>query len=557
MIRSLSDSAAGFLMAIFASKISITDQDFRSNRERMLALIHELRALEDRSRVASEASRARFESRDQLLPRQRLELLLDPGAPFFALQTLGGYAMSDDGGDAPRDTSVPGGNQLTGIGFVSGTRCVVVVTDSGISAGSYNKAGIGKILRAQKIALANRLPFLHLVESAGADILSYRVDNFVNGGEMFSNLCRLSAAGVPVITALHGSSTAGGAYMPGLSDVVIAVRRRGKAFLAGPPLLKAATGEIASDEELGGASMHAETSGLVEHLAEDDTDAIRILREVVARLHWGDGRLAPRTAGFVEPLYEPAELAGVVPLDYRTPLDVREVIARLVDSSDFIEFSSRYGAQTVCIEAQIHGYPVGFIGNNGPIDNQGATKASHFIQHCSQVNTPLIFLQNTTGFMVGRSYEMGGMIKHGSKMIQAVSNATVPRITLMIGASFGAGNFGMCGRGYDPDFLLAWPNAKIGLMGPEQAGLTMRAVSEAAATRKGEAINEAAMEEYEKHIARLIESQSDAFYTSGRLIDDSVIDPRDTRKALAFLLQTLDEASSINLNPISFGVPRH
>lgn len=345
--------------------------------------------------------------------------------------------------------------------------------------------------------------------------------------------------------------------MPGLSDVVIAVRGRGKAFLAGPPLLRAATGEIASDEELGGATMHAETSGLVEHLAEDDVDAIRIVRDVVARLHWGDSRLKPRSTNFAEPLYSPDELAGVAPSDYRVPFDVREVVARLVDGSRFVEFKSRYGPQSVCLEAEVHGYPVAMIGNNGPIDNQGATKISHFIQHCCQVNTPLVFLQNTTGYMVGRAYESGGMIKNGSKMIQAMTLASVPRITLMIGASFGAGNFGMCGRGFAPDFLLAWPSARIGLMGPEQAGMTMRTVVEAATRRKGQPVDEAAMQQYEHEVADLIERQSDAFYTSGRLIDDAVIDPRDTRRALAFLLQTIDEARAIELQPQNFGVARH
>lgn len=544
-------------MTRFNSRVSAASPDFQRQRAHALSLVAEMRELEDRGRRASATSRARFEARGQLLPRQRLELLLDAGAPFFALQSLGGYAMNDDGSVGPRETSVPGGNQLTGIGFVSGCRCVIVITDSGISAGSYNTAGIGKILRAQKIALANRLPFVHLVESAGADITSYRVDGFVNGGEMFANLCRLSAAGIPVITSLHGSSTAGGAYMPGLSDVVVAVRGRAKAFLAGPPLLRAATGEIAGDEELGGANMHAETSGLVEHLAEDDTDAIRIVRDVIPRLHWGDGRLQPRVTRFAEPLYSPDELAGVVPSDYRVSVDVREVVARVVDGSEFVEFKPRYGAQSVCLEAELHGYPVAMIGNNGPIDNQGATKISHFIQHCCQVNTPLVFLQNTTGYMVGRAYESGGMIKHGSKMIQAMTLASVPRITLMIGASFGAGNFGMCGRGFAPDFLLAWPSARIGLMGPEQAGMTMRTVAEASARRKGEPIDAAAMLAYEQGVADLIGRQSDAFYTSGRLIDDAVIDPRDTRRALAFLLQTIDEARSIALRPSNFGVARH
>ncbi|MGL4284894.1 MAG: carboxyl transferase domain-containing protein, partial [Phreatobacter sp.] len=387
-------------MAVFASRIAPASPDFQLNRAQMLLLVDRLRALEERAVAASLRSAPRFDERGQLSPRVRLSLLLDPGAPCFELQSIGGYAMTDEGQEAPRETSIPGGSQLAAIGFVAGVRCVVVVTDSGINAGAYNTAGIAKILRAQKLALENRLPFVHLVESAGANIASYRVDGFVNAGELFANLARLSAAGIPVITVLHGSSTAGGAYMPGLSDIVIAVRGRGRAFLAGPPLLKAATGEIATDEELGGAQMHSDISGLVEHLAEDDADAIRIARDVIARLHWGRGALRPAPTGFADPVYDPDELAGVVPLDYRKACDVREVIARLVDGSDFVDFKGRYGAQSVCVEAEVHGHPVALIGNNGPIDNEGATKIGHFIQHCCQIGTPIAFLQNTTGYMV-------------------------------------------------------------------------------------------------------------------------------------------------------------
>jgi geranyl-CoA carboxylase beta subunit len=543
-------------MAVFRSRISVASEDFRRNRGGMLALIGELRELEGRARLASERSAERFAHRGQLLPRERLARVLDPGAPFLELQNLTGYAMTDNGLDADRATSVPGGNQLVGIGFVSGARCVVVVTDSGINAGAFNAAGGAKILRAQAITAENRLPFLHLVESAGANIPAYRVEGFVTGGQLFANLARLSAAGIPVITVLHGSSTAGGAYMPGLSDVVIAVRDRGRAFLAGPPLLKAATGEIATDEDLGGAQMHADISGLVEYLAEDDNDAIRLAREVVAKMGWGLGQLHSAPAGFAEPAYDPDELAGVVPLDYRTPYDVREVIARTVDSSDLSDFKARYGPQTVCVEARVHGHPVAFIGNNGPIDNDGATKAAHFIQHCCQVGTPITYLQNTTGYMVGTAHERGGMIKHGSKMIQAVSSASVPQFTFMIGASFGAGNYGMCGRGYSPRFLFGWPNARTGLMGPEQAAATMRIVAEAAAARKGVALSEEAVEQTQRQITELLERQSDAFYTSGRGIDDGVIDPRDTRPTLAFLLATATEADRLKLRPMSFGVAR-
>ncbi|AXQ31130.1 acyl-CoA carboxylase subunit beta [Solimonas sp. K1W22B-7] len=543
-------------MAVFRSRITVTSDEFRRNREGMLGLVEQFRALEDRARIASERSSARFTARGQLLPRERLARLLDPGAPYLEICNLAGYAMTDNGQDAPRETSIPGGSLLAGIGFVSGARCVVAVTDSGINAGALPAAAIQKILRVQMISQENRLPFVHLVESAGASIPAFRVEGFVRGGELFANLARLSAAGIPVITVLHGSSTAGGAYMPGLSDVVVAVRGRGKAFLAGPPLLKAATGEIANDEELGGAQMHAEVSGLVEYLAEDDSDAIRLVRQVVARLAWGAQTLRPVPSGFAPPNYDPDEIAGIVPLDYRRPYDVREVVARVVDGSDLCDFKSRYGAATVCMEAEVHGRPVAFIGNNGPIDNEGATKAAHFIQHCCQVGTPITYLQNTTGFMVGTAYERSGMVKHGSKLIQAVATASVPQFTIMTGASYGAGNFGMCGRGFDPRFLMSWPNSKIGLMGPEQAGMTMRIVAEAAALRKGASLPEAQFATKEQEIIDLLNRQADAFYTSGRVIDDGVIDPRDTRRVLAFLLATAAEAGQLIPRPLSFGVAR-
>jgi geranyl-CoA carboxylase beta subunit len=518
----------------------------------MLALITQMRQLETRAQQASARAKARFDKRGQILPRERLARLLDPGAPFLEIANMAGYLQ--DTQDA--DRTIPGGSQLAGIGFVSGTRCLIVATDSGIDAGAISKAGGDKILRCQQIALENKLPFIHLVESAGANLLTFRVEQFVYGGTLFRNLARLSAAGCPVITVLHGSSTAGGAYMPGLSDYVIAVRGRAEAFLAGPPLLKAATGEIATSEELGGAEMHATVSGLAEYLAEDDTDGIRIAREVVARLGWQRALAPSPQQTFSEPKYDPDELAGLVPLDYRQPYDVQEVIARLVDGSDLLIFKAGYGSQTVCVQAEVHGYPCGFIGNNGPIDPDGATKAAQFIQLCCQANTPIVYLQNTTGYMVGKAYERGGMIKHGSKMIQAVANATVPQITVMIGASFGAGNYGMCGRGYDPRFLFSWPNAQMGVMGAEQAALTMTIVAEGSAARRGLEVDRAQLAAQEKAIMAHFDSQSSAFYTSGLLLDDGVIDPRETRHVLGFLLGTCLEAERRQLFPNTFGVAR-
>ncbi|MEZ5918042.1 MAG: carboxyl transferase domain-containing protein, partial [Parvularculaceae bacterium] len=363
-------------------------------------------------------------------------------------------------------------------------------------------------------------------------------------------------AGLPVISVLHGSSTAGGAYMPGLSDYVVAVKGGGKAFLAGPPLLLAATGEVATEEELGGAQMHATISGLAEYLAENDSDAIVIAREVIERLQWN--RRCPTTANAIwrEPVYDADEILGFVPVDYKKPYDVREVIARIVDGSDFTDFKPLYGVSTVCVQASVFGFPCGIIGNNGPIDPDGATKAAQFIQLCDQADLPLVFLQNTTGYLVGKQYEQGGMIKHGSKMIQAVTNASVPRITFMIGASYGAGNYGMCGRGYDPDFCFTWPNASAGVMGGEQAARVMSIVSEGAAAKAGKDIDKAQQEMQEKMLAHMFNRQSSAFYTSGHLMDDGMIDPRETRNTLGFVLATVSEAQRRTVTPNSFGVAR-
>ncbi len=540
-------------MPIIESRLGAHNDAYRVNRDHMLRLLAEVRALEARTRERSESSRPLFEKRGQLLPRDRVALLIDPGSPYLELSTIAGYGL--DRSDLAK--SIPGGGSITGIGWVSGTRCMVVCSDAGIEAGSIRPMGLDKVMRAQDLALANRLPFVHLVESAGANLLQYKVNTFVRGGGLFRNLARLSAAGIPVVTVVHGSSTAGGAYMPGLSDYVIMVRGRARAFLAGPPLLKAATGEIATEEELGGAEMHTSISGLGEYLAEDDRDGLRLAREVVERLHW-DRHLAPaaRAATAKPPRYSADELLGLMAADGRKPTDMREVIARIVDDSDFMEFKSLYGPATVVGHAAIEGHPVGIITNNGPLDPAGANKATHFIQACCQSGTPLLYLQNTTGYIVGRAYEEAGMIKHGSKMIQAVSNATVPQLTVMCGASFGAGNYGMCGRGYDPRFLFSWPNARTAVMGGEQAAMTMRIVAEGGAKRKGIPIDEAALAAQEQAIIQTFESQQSAIHTSSLMLDDGIIDPRDTRAVLALCLSVCDEAARRSLRPIQFGVAR-
>ncbi|MEO1252782.1 MAG: carboxyl transferase domain-containing protein [Pseudomonadota bacterium] len=539
-------------MTRFRSSIVPTSPDFQKNRADMMALVEKLQRLNARAGEISAKRKSRFDERGQLLPRARLARLLDPGSPYFEIGNIAGFLLDTE----DEEKSIPGSTIMSGLGFIRGARCAVVVDDSGIKAGAMTMAGGYRLRRAQEIALQQKLPFIHLVESAGGDLMNYTVEGFLQGGSLFANLARLSAAGLPVIAVLHGSSTAGGAYMPGLSDYVIAVRDRGKAFLAGPPLLKAATGEITTDEELGGATMHANVSGLVEYLAEDDSEAITIAREVVARLDWNRRAAAMTARDARPPAYDPDEILGIVPVDYRQPYDVREVVARIVDGSDFTDFKPGFGASTICLQSEIFGFPCGLIGNNGPIDPDGACKAAQFVQLCQQSDTPLIFLQNTTGYLVGKQYEQGGMIKHGSKMIQAITNTSVPRLTVMMGASYGAGNYGMCGRGFDPDFCISWPNASAGVMGGEQAAQVMSIVAEEKAAKTGTPVNAEQLAMQEKMLAHMFNRQSSAFYMSGRLQDDGMIDPRDTRRALGFLLATVSEARGRTVRPNDFGVAR-
>ncbi|WP_127521557.1 carboxyl transferase domain-containing protein [Mesorhizobium sp. Z1-4] len=532
------------------TSVSPASPQFQTNADGMHALIDELRGIEARAIAASDASRERFEKRNQLLPRERVALLLDAGRPFVELAKLAGYCMDTRN----PEKSVPGAGVIAGIGYVSGVRTMVVASDSGIAAGALQPGGLKKILRVQEIALANKLPFVQLVESAGANLTAYRVEDFVEGGATFRNLARMSAAGLPVITVTHGSSTAGGAYQTGLSDYIVMVRGRTRAFLAGPPLLKAATGEIATEEELGGAEMHTGISGLGDYLAEDDRHAIAIAREIMAGIDWPQEDSEERD--FAAPLYEAEELLGIMPMDYRQPVDMREVIARIADGSEFLEFGERYGGQTVCGTIRLCGWPLGVITNNGPIDPAGASKATHFIQACCQAGTPILYLNNTTGFMVGRSYEEDGIIKHGSKMIQAVTNATVPQFTIYCGASFGAGNYGMCGRGFDPRFCFSWPNAKTAVMGGEQAAGTMIEVQKARAARKGEELDQAQLDTMKAAIVQMFNGQMDAFYNSARLLDDGVIDPRQTRELLAELMSIARAGDRRQPNRMQFAVAR-
>ncbi|ARN75564.1 acyl-CoA carboxylase subunit beta [Oceanicoccus sagamiensis] len=539
-------------MSAFVSSLTTDSESFAENRQEMLSLIDDYHDIKQRAVELSAKRKPRFDERGQLLPRERLLRLLDPGMPFLEMYGLANFLV-----DTPdREKSVAGASNLSGIGFISGIRCFVMVDDSGINAGAATPKSGEKIQACLDVALRHKLPFVHLVESAGANLMEYRVEGWAHAGGMFYRRAKLSAAGIPTITVLHGPATAGGAYMPGLSDYVISVRGRGRASLGGAALVQAATGEMSSDEELAGTEMHATVSGLVEYTAEDDAHGLLLARNLIERIDWNKSCAKPEKSLFKAPVYSSDDIAGLVPVDYRKPYDVRELICRLVDGSDFDEFKPRYGVTTVCTHASIFGNACGIIGNNGPIDPDGATKAAQFMQLCDQSNIPLIFLGNITGFMVGKEYERNGMIKHGSKMIQAVSTVSVPKITLYIGASFGAGNYGMCGIGYEPDFLFTWPNAVTGVMGGEQAASTMDFVARAGAARKGIEVDEALMEKQQQSIIQYFDDQSSAFYTSGLMLDQGMIDPRDSRKVLGFALQTCWESRHRELNPNSFGVAR-
>jgi geranyl-CoA carboxylase beta subunit len=537
---------------VFRSRIDASSESFAANRADMLGLVDRLRRLEQRAVEVSNRRAATFEARGQLPPRERLARLLDPGMPFLRLHSLTNYLLEDP----DPETSVPGGSVILGIGFIRGARCMLWADDSGIRAGAATRGGWLAALNAQEMAIRLKLPFVHLVESAGANLMEYQVELWADAGKLFRNLARLSARGIPTVVVLHGPSTAGGAYMPGMSDYVVGVKNNGLAALGGAALVKAATGEVADERQLGGTEMHASVTGSVEYLADDDAQGVAMARDVIGRLHWNARLSRPYRREFEPPVYDIDELAGIVPVDYTVPYDVREVIARVVDGSDFQEFKPLYGPATVCVQTSIMGYACGIIGNNGPFDPAGATKAAHFFQLCDQADIPIIFLNNITGYMVGTEYEHAGMIKHGSKMIQAVTNVRVPKIALYIGASYGAGNYGMCGYAYEPEFLFSWPNASTGVMGGAQAAKTMSQVAEVAAERRGQEPDREAILAQEQAIMEIFGRQESAFYTSGRNLDHGVIDPRDTRKVLGFALETCLEARNRDLKPNSFGVAR-
>ncbi len=538
-------------MPTIESQVVIGSDAYRTNREQMLGLVERIRGLETKVREHSARQTAKFAKRGQLLPRERVARVLDRGAPFLELSTLAGYKMHDDDGG----NDIAGGGNIVGIGFVSGRRCMVSASDSAIKGGAVSPMGLRKSLRAQEIALANRLPCVGLVESAGANLL-YQSELFIEGGRVFANMAKMSAAGVPHITVVHGSSTAGGAYIPGLSDYVVVVRGRSRIFLAGPPLVKAALGEDADEEALGGAQMHMTVSGTAEYMAEDDASALHLVREVVAKLGWDEHTPPASPRPFAPPRHDPDELCGVVPVDYRKPYDVREIIARIVDDSDFLDFKPGYGEQTICGHGRVEGWACGFIGNNGPIFPEGAAKAGHFIQACCQSGTPVVYLQNTTGYMVGQRAEEHGIVKHGAKMIQAVANASVPQITIVVGGSFGAGNYGMCGRSFDPRFIFSWPNARVSVMGGEQAAKVMEIITRAKFARQGVTIDDENLGKMTAAVRQKLDGESDALFSTARLWDDGIIDPRDTRRVIAMTLATCREGDARRLRPSSFGVAR-
>ncbi|MGG7675249.1 geranyl-CoA carboxylase subunit beta [Pseudomonas sp. WC2] len=532
------------------SQLDPHSEAFARNRAAMFTAIEQVQQLEQNLLNKAAEAKAKFDKRGQLLPRERLNLLLDPGAPFLELASLAGYKLHDD-----KDGSSAGGGLIAGIGYVCGIRAMVVANNSAIKGGTISPSGLKKSLRLQQIAQENKLPVITLAESGGAN-LNYAADIFVEGARSFANQARMSAMGLPQITVVHGSATAGGAYQPGLSDYVVVVRGKAKLFLAGPPLLKAATGEVATDEELGGAEMHAQVAGTAEYLAENDADGVRQVREILRMLPWNEQLPWLPEPQYKEPLYPIEELLGLIPDDPKKPYDVREIIARIADESCFVEFKSEFDQQTICGQLKIQGRACGFIGNNGPITPNGASKAAQFIQLCDQSQTPLLFFHNTTGFMVGTESEQQGVIKHGSKLIQAVANARVAKLTMVVGGSYGAGNYAMCGRGLDPRFIFAWPNSRTAVMGGAQAGKVLRIVTEAKQLKDGLTPDPKMLDMLEQVTAQKLDSQSTALYGSANLWDDGLIDPRDTRTLLGYLLDICHEADIRTLQPNSFGVSR-
>ncbi|MFJ8700274.1 carboxyl transferase domain-containing protein [Streptomyces ardesiacus] len=520
---------------------------FRANEEAHAALVRELRAKLAAARLGGgERARTRHTARGKLLPRDRVDTLLDPGSPFLELAPLAA--------DGLYDGAAPAAGVVAGIGRVSGRECVIVANDATVKGGTYYPMTVKKHLRAQEVALENRLPCLYLVDSGGA-FLPMQDEVFPDRehfGRIFYNQARMSGAGIPQIAAVLGSCTAGGAYVPAMSDEAVIVRGQGTIFLGGPPLVKAATGEVVTAEELGGGEVHSRVSGVTDHLAEDDGHALRIVRQIVSTLP-ERGPLPWRVQASVEPKVDPGSLYGAVPVDSRTPYDVREVIARVVDGSRFAEFKSEYGQTLVTGFARIHGHPVGIVANNGILFSESAQKGAHFVELCDQRGIPMVFLQNISGFMVGRNYEAGGIAKHGAKMVTAVACTRVPKLTVVVGGSYGAGNYSMCGRAYSPRFLWMWPNAKISVMGGEQAASVLATVKRDQLEARGEDWPAEEEESFKAPIRAQYEHQGNAYYATARLWDDGVIEPADTRQVLGLALTACANAP---LGEPQFGIFR-
>jgi acyl-CoA carboxylase subunit beta len=513
-------------MPVLTSALDITGETCQANRRAQLAALGALEQQLDLVRAGGgERYARRHHERGRLLVRERLELLLDRDTSFLELSSLAAWGSR----------FTVGASILTGIGVVSGVECMVIAHDPTVRGGAMNPFTLKKNLRALDIARACRLPVIYLVESGGAD-LPTQSELFVDAGKIFQKLTQLSAAGIPTIALVFGNSTAGGAYVPGMCDYAVLVDGQAKVFLGGPPLVKMATGEDADDEQLGGARMHCEVSGLSDQFAADERDCLRIGRQIMADLGWrklGPGPSRPAC----EPLYDPEDLLGLIPADFRTPVDPREILARIVDGSEFSEYKARYGTSLVTGWASVHGFPVGVLANHrGVLFSDEAKKATEFILLANQADTPLVFLQNTTGYMVGTAYEQGGIIKDGAKMINAVANSTVPHFTINIGASFGAGNYGMSGRAYDPRLMFAWVNARLAVMGAQQLAGVLSIVGRQAAEAAGREFDAEADESRRHEIEEQIERESHAFFTTARLYDDGVIDPRDTRTVLGIAL---------------------
>ncbi|HWQ33400.1 MAG TPA: carboxyl transferase domain-containing protein [Blastocatellia bacterium] len=501
-------------------------ESYQSNYAANLKSIERLREELHKSTLGGgEQYVKRHLARGKLLPRERIELLLDEGSYFLEIAPLAGHGMKDE---------FTGAGVVGGIGLVSGRQCLIIANEATVKGGAVSEIGQRKNARLAEITRVNHLPSITLVESAGADLpVQHKI--FVPGGAGFKEITRRSKERIPSVSVVFGNSTAGGAYLPGMSDYVVMVKRQAQVFLGGPPLVKMATGEIVDEESLGGAEMHSKISGLSDYLAEDETDALRLAREIVAHL---EVKPQPRRIAVEEPLYPADELLGLVSADVRVPFEVREVIARLVDGSRFEEFKSRYGTTLVTGWAYIHGFIVGIIANNGVLLSESAAKGAQFIELCNQQNIPLIFLQNITGFMVGRHYEEQGIIRNGAKLINAVSNSTVPAITVMIGGSYGAGNYAMCGRAYDPRFVFTWPNHRIAVMGAQQLSGVMEIVKREGAIKKGVPVNEAEIAMMRQMLEDQINAESDVYFATARLWDDGIIDPRETRTVLAIALMT-------------------